>query len=80
MMAEIPCKKKSCPNSEDEFHHIIPKFMGGKDIDGRIYLCKKHHGELHSYILKTIWDFLSVEKKEICRNVVKAYTKWWLRK
>jgi len=39
-MGEILCKKKDCPNSEDEFHHIIPRFMGGKDINGRVTYVK----------------------------------------
>jgi len=77
-MSEIPCSKKGCPNSEDEFHHIIPKFMGGKDIDGRIYLCKKHHDGLHHYILGIVWSF--VGNKEKCKETIKNSTLRWLEK
>jgi len=80
MISEIPCKKRGCLNSEDEFHHIIPKFMGGKDIDGRVYLCKKHHNIIHNIITTIIWKFVSEEKKEKCRKAVKSYTEWWLKK
>jgi hypothetical protein len=79
-MGEILCKKKDCPNSEDEFHHIIPRFMGGKDINGRVYLCKKHHNMLHNIITSIIWKFVIEEKREKCRQAVKSYTEWWLEK
>ena len=37
MTSKIPCSKKGCTKFEDEFHHIVPHFMGGKDIDGRTF-------------------------------------------
>ena len=84
MTSKIPCSKKGCTKSEDEFHHIVPHFMGGKDIDGRKYLCKEHHDLIHSIIknklLKILWNFVGEEKKEECRKTIKSYTEWWLKK
>ena len=78
MADNIQCRKKGCQEKEVQLHHLIPRFMGGKDIDGRKYLCKKHHGILHGKILKIIWGF--VNEKEKCRQAVKKYTEWWLGK
>lgn len=80
MTSEIPCSKKGCTKFEDEFHHIVPHFMGGKDIDGRKYLCEKHHDEIHGFIATVIWKFVIEEKREACRKAVKAWSEWWLRK
>ena len=52
--------------------------MGGQDKDGRKYLCKKHHSIIHGKILNIIWDF--VVEKEKCKERVKSYTEWWLKK
>jgi len=54
--------------------------MGGKDINGRVYLCKKHHNMLHNIITSIIWKFVIEEKREKCRQAVKSYTEWWLKK
>lgn len=41
------CKKcKLIPKSESDLdlHHIIPRGLGGKDLDGRMYLCSAQKG------------------------------------
>lgn len=43
--------KKEFPESELELSHDIPKYMGGTDLDGRHYLCKKHHEDYDNLIL-----------------------------
>lgn len=59
----IKCRKCGLiPNNNESDlaeHHIIPKFMGGKDIDGRVYLCgdgkgNDCHKRLHSYLKQII--------------------------
>ncbi len=76
----ISCYKKECDSHDIELHHIVPKFMDGKDTDGRKYLCKKHHNILGSLIPSIIFKFLSEELKEKCRIKVKEYTLWWLKR
>ena len=71
----IKCKKcgySGESESEIELHHILPKFMGGEDKDGRVYLCKKHHGILHNTIPSIIWKF--VKDKEKCKEEIKYFT------
>ncbi len=52
----IKCKK--CGYDEDsseiEFNHIIPKSIGGTDLDGRAYLCKDCHKIWHYLLPKFI--------------------------
>jgi len=84
MISEIICRKKGCSNPEDNLHHLIPRWMGGKDIDGRVYLCKKHHDLIHikikNKLVKILWDFVDEEKKEKCRQIIKSFTEEWLKK
>lgn len=77
----ICCKKCGYVESEEkgiELHHLIPKFMGGNDMDGRVYLCKKHHNILHNLIPKIIFNFVSDEKKELCKQSVKIMSEKYI--
>lgn len=64
-------------------HHIFPKYLGGTDKDGRVYLCKKCHDSIHNFIgllgfkdkliIKDFTDKWLLQKKEypycpICRR------------
>ena len=57
--------------------------MGGKDIDGRIYLCKEHHDSIHikikNKLVKVLWQMIDEEKKEKCRQIIKNLTLDWLK-
>ena len=77
-MSEIECRKKGCSRTDVELHHLIPKFMGGKDIDGRKYLWKKHHEIISFMTASIIWEFIPVEKKEKVRQEIKKRTLWWI--
>ena len=82
-MADIQCRKKDCPEKLEEkvqLHHLIPRFMGGKDIDGRKWLCEKHHDKIQGFIATVIWKYVIEEKREQCRKAVKTSSEWWLRK
>ena len=50
-------------------HHIIPKYMGGTDKDGRIDLCKKCHSILHHKIESIIFNMF-VDNQEECKRVM----------
>lgn len=79
----IVCSKKGCNiciEKKLDYHHIIPKTFGGKDSDGRIYLCRKHHDILHKILMKFIWDFVPNYNKELCKDKIKTITKWWINK
>lgn len=38
------CNHQPQDESDLDLHHVIPKFMGGKDSDGRLYLCRENKG------------------------------------
>ena len=78
-MSDNICCRKSGETKNLELHHIVPKYMGGKDIDGRVYLSKKQHDILHNIIPSIIWKYVPEERKEDCRNTVKRFTLRWLK-
>lgn len=39
-------------------HHVIPRAIGGRDVDGRILLCEKCHLLLHEAIRKFVGDWI----------------------
>ncbi len=74
-MGKIECKIcKEDDQSKLELHHLIPKFMGGTDSDGRVYLCKKHHGMVHNFVISKLWNSLSLEHKMQFRQRAKIMT------
>jgi len=77
--SRIQCQKKGCPNLEEHLHHYVPKCLGGKDIDGRVYLCKKHHDILHQMLLNIVFRYLPEEKKEDCKGNIITFSKWWVQ-
>lgn len=47
-----------CDKCQEDFEerlldesHDIPKYIGGTDLDGRHWLCKKHHNEYEKLVL-----------------------------
>ena len=58
-----------------EEHHIIPKFMGGTDKDGRMLLCKKHHIMLHLVIASLMWSFVPVERRNSFKEEMESLTR-----
>ena len=77
--------KKDFPENEIHEHHIIPKALGGKDEDGRIYLCEKHHNILHLLMLSIIWKYVpetsfpkSWQTKFNCKKEMKNFTLHWV--
>jgi len=65
----IKCKKcgyEHINESEVDLHHIVPKWIGGRDIDGRIYLCKENKGnDCHRQLHKHLYEKLRVLIKNI---------------
>ena len=76
----IKCKKCGIDFCEGdvEFHHIVPKVIGGVDLDGRVYLCHKHHNILYSIILKWIMDSVPENLKEPIKEKIKEKTRYYL--
>ena len=76
----IKCKKCGIDFNESdvEFHHIVPKVIGGVDIDGRVYLCHKHHNILYSMILKWVMDSIPENLKEPIKEKIKEKTRNYL--
>lgn len=68
----ITCRKCGERTEEEvELHHKIPKFMGGTDLDGRVYLCKKCHSIWHNILPKFIFSFVPEDKKKECQQYIK---------
>ena len=76
----IKCKKCGIDFNESdvEFHHIVPKCMGGVDLDGRIYLCHKHHNILYSLILRWVMESIPENLKEPIKEKIKLKTRYYL--
>jgi len=55
-----------------QIHHIIPKSIGGTDVDGRLALCKKCHNILHNMLPTLMWEF--VIDKESCKKEIDDFT------
>jgi len=64
--------KKKLKDSETQLHHLFPKEFGGTDKEGRIWLCKKHHGQLHDLI-----NSLGLKSKE---EILEFTNRWLLEK
>lgn len=80
---QIKCRYKGCKVKDDkklEEHHLIPRFMGGTDSDGRKRLCEKHHDIIHKIIPKIIFQLLSKEQREQAKREVKKVVLSWLEK
>jgi len=80
---KIVCKKcgfTSEDQSKLELHHVIPKCIGGVDLDGRVWLCKKCHDILGGMLLKQVWNFVPENKQINCHDKIKGFTDWWVNK
>lgn len=77
----IECRKKDC-HKEDNLHehHLIPKFMGGVDFDGRKRLCEKHHNILQLIIPTILWKYIPYPIKEKVKQEVKEFSLRWLER
>jgi hypothetical protein len=66
--------------NDDHEHHIIPLGLGGKDIDGRDILCRKHHEEFHKRHYGLMMEIVreSPLKEEAIKRT-KDYYCWWIK-
>jgi len=63
-----------------ECSHDIPKYMGGKDINGRHNLCKKCHDIYEKTIFFVAFKTLSNEQKIKCKQAVKKFSIKYFKK
>lgn len=74
----LKCNKcgETPENKESLIHnnHIVPKFMGGTDKEGRVPLCKKHHDILHNIIPSIIWKYVPENARADCIKEVVRFT------
>lgn len=78
----IKCRKCDYQHPKEvglHLHHIVPKFMGGRDIDGRLYLCKKCHDIIHKIIPKWMWNSVGEKQKDGMRKDVSKITNNWVK-
>jgi len=78
-MIELRLCERCKSSTEIHEHHIIPKCIGGKDIDGRIILCKKCHDILHNLYNKWLYDYVSSIKRLECKKNLKDKVNWFIR-
>jgi len=77
-VTDIKCRKKGCNETVVELHHLVPKYCGGTDTDGRRYLCKKHHDILHNLYSSMVFRFVPDEKRERLRETIKTFALRWI--
>lgn len=66
--------------SHIDFHHKVPKSIGGTDLDGRVYLCKKCHDIWHNMLPKFIWKWVPDDKKNGAKAEIRRMCDWWVGK
>jgi RecJ-like exonuclease len=76
-MKEITCKRCQS-NLNVELHHKVPRCIGGLDIDGRVYLCKKCHDIWHHMLPKFMMKFINSKKD--CRQHIARMCDWFIEK
>lgn len=55
----MSCKKcGELDQSLLQLHHFFPKYLGGTDRDGRVWLCKTCHKQIHLQISELSKKFL----------------------
>ena len=65
--------KKDFEEKDIQESHDIPKYMGGCDLDGRHWLCKRCHGIYEWKIIKLIWDSHDETTKESLRDIIRTF-------
>jgi len=60
-----------------ELSHDVPRWIGGVDLDGRHWLCKKCHRIYEWVVIKHIWIF--IEDKERVKESVKSLSKKYFK-
>lgn len=74
------CSKCLKDFEEKNIHgsHDIPKWLGGKDSDGRHWLCKDCHDKYELEVIRLVMmnfikDLPDKEKYQWCAKLVKSY-------
>ena len=64
-MSLIKCAKCGVDDEvvKCHLHHLVPKQIGGKDTDGRKYICEPCHVKLHIMIRDWIKEFHNETKR-----------------
>lgn len=51
-------------SSQIHLHHLLPRYLGGVDRDGRRYLCKPCHDKLHIYVVASTLEWMNELKTD----------------
>lgn len=65
--------KIDLPEKYIQLSHDVPKYMGGRDGDGRHYLCKKCHDIYERIAFSIACDVIPEQLKQKARNHVKSF-------
>jgi len=51
--------------------HVLPKYMGGTDLNGKFWACKECHGKYEWQVVKFIWDSIPKDLQEKIKDEVR---------
>jgi len=75
----MKCEK--CRNEFEEheldFSHDVPKYMGGTDLDGRHYVCKKCHDIYEKMAFSIAWKYMPKENYSKIKEGLKGFARRW---
>lgn len=76
---KMKCDKcsKNFPEKELQLSHDVPRYIGGTDLDGRHWLCKKCHGIYEWKVIKMVWNLS--ENKEFIKEHLKLVSKLYFK-
>lgn len=68
------------PESEIDESHDVPRYVGGKDIDGRHNLCKKCHDIYEKMVFSVMIGDFDDALKEFMRSKARSFAKNYFKK
>jgi len=66
---KCPICKQEYEEKDMQLSHDVPRWMDGKDEDGRHWLCKECHRLYEWKVILTVWA--NIDDKEEFRNQIK---------
>lgn len=69
--------KQEFEESEIQTSHDVPKYVGGKDKDGRHNLCKRCHDIYERTVFAAMFNQLPEDERRRCRCAAKVFAKRW---
>jgi len=68
------------PERDIDTSHDVPKYIGGRDMDGRHNLCKKCHDKYENLVFFIMVKDFDDALKEFMRSKAKSFAKNYFKK